>query len=73
MILLKPNNQIPDLPVIYLFYHIQKHQFDDLTLVLNRLKHPVKLLREGLEHRGFLIEPLPELANYLRHLGEIEV
>lgn len=73
MVLLKPNNQIPNFPVIYFFYHIQKHQFNDLTLVFYALKHPVKLLREGLEHRGFLIESLPELANDLRHLSKIQV
>ena len=73
MILLEPNDQIPDLPVIYLLYHVQKHQLNDLALVLDALEHSVELLGEGLEHRGFLVEALPELADQVGHLGKIQV
>lgn len=50
LILLKPNDQLPNFPVIYLLDHLCKHQFNDLSLVFYALEYPVKLLRESLEH-----------------------
>lgn len=73
LILLKPNDQLSNLPIIYLLYHLRKHQLNDLSLIFYAFKHPVKLLCKCLEHRCFLIESLSELVNHAGHLGKIQV